>query len=100
MDTMTLQSREKVASVPINAPSIDLAALAERANELVVAAHGVGTQRAYSSGFAHYRAWCEAHDLNPLSGDPTQIALYATAAVEMGHATSTIAVRIAAIRKA
>lgn len=78
----------------------DLAALTARANEFAIAASGSGTQRAYASGFRHYRLWCEANGREPLTTDPGQIALYATAAAGMGHACSTILGRMAAIKRA
>ena len=84
----------------ITPASASMAALVESANEYLVAAYGTGTQEKYRSGQRHYDQWCDEHGVSPLSGDPKQVALYAVACAKMGHAFSTINVRMAAIAEA
>lgn len=88
------------ALTPVTATAGELADLTQRANDYAVASHGIGTRRAYSSGWNHYVEWCTKFGREPLSGDPGAVALYITDCADFGHAAATINVRIAAIGKA
>ena len=58
------------------------------------------TRRAYASDFAHYTAWCDAHDLRAMPGDPVSVARYIAELADCGLKASSIERRCAAIRYA
>jgi integrase len=110
MDATALSQAEQIrayppatgrAVVPIAPPTASIPAvmadLSAKAADYATAAKAPATRRAYESDWRHYRQWCEAHGLVPLSEDPRPALAYLTA-----HAgelkVSTLQRRLAAIR--
>ena len=93
-----------VAPTPMTGPgtalSFALTDLAERAAGYASRASGDGTRAAYGSAWKMYAVWCDAHQRQPLAGDPAQVALYLTQRAEDGLAVSSLKVARAAIRAA
>ena len=52
------------------------AALNDAVSENIVEAKAANTRRAYSADWAHFTAWCEAHDETALPADPATVARY------------------------
>jgi integrase len=63
------------------------------------AADAPATLRAYAADLAHFRAWCEAHDVQSMPADPETVGAY-LAGAGLGYALPTLRRRIAAIARA
>ena len=75
--------------------SIDNRAV-KRAREYAEAAHADNTRRAYSSGFQHFNAWCDARGMQALPAAPQTVVLYVTDLAAIAK-LATIRQRLAAI---
>jgi site-specific recombinase XerC len=76
-----------------------LSEIADRANEFVHHSKAENTIRAYRSDWAHFQAWCKAHDQTSLPASSQTVALYVTD-LSTTHKTATITRRISAISQA
>ena len=56
------------------------------------------TRRAYRTGLADFRRWCEAQDLEVLPAGPETVARYLAELAKVGRKVATIEQRAAAIR--
>ena len=63
------------------------------------AADAPATLRAYAADLAHFKAWCEAHDFQPMPASPETVGAY-LAAAGLGYALPTLRRRVAAIARA
>jgi site-specific recombinase XerD len=88
--------------VPQNEPAIvePKSQLSTRAAFYAARSKGDGTRAAYRQAWRAYVAWCEAQSLEPLSGNPQQIANYLTTRADRGWAVSSIGIAAAAIKEA
>lgn len=93
------RSREQ-APLPDRKQNSRRAALAAaKAKAYQAAADAPATLRAYAADFANFRAWCEAHDLQPLPATEETVGAY-LAAAGLGYALPTLRRRVAAISRA
>lgn len=69
-----------------------------RVGAYVDASLSANTRRAYASGFADFRAWCESRNLAALPTAPETLAAYLADLADAGRSPSTIGQRAAAIR--
>jgi integrase len=63
------------------------------------AADAPATLRAYAADLAHFKAWCEAHNFQPMPASPETVGAY-LAAAGLGYALPTLRRRVAAIARA
>jgi hypothetical protein len=54
-----------------------------------VAADAPATLRADAADLAHFKAWCEAHDFQPMPASPETVGAY-LAAAGLGYALPTL----------
>lgn len=80
-------------------PSETMAAIDERAKAYIEQSRASNTKRAYSSDWAHFSTWCEAHGLCPLPASNETVARYIAAHAD-SHRVSTLQRRLAAISSA
>ena len=63
------------------------------------AADAPATLRAYAADLAQFKAWCAAHDFQPMPASPETVGAY-LAAAGLGYALPTLRRRVAAIARA
>lgn len=81
---------------PEIAPTLDLAALADRAAGLAEEARAANTRRAYRSDWRQFSEWCGAQNLAPLPAAPAVVGMY-LAAHEVSLSVATLSRRLSSI---
>jgi len=100
-DTLRTARSRQLARLPEGQkPPAPRAALAmAKSKAYQAAADAPATLRAYAADLAHFKAWCEAHDFQPMPASPETVGGYLTAA-GLGYALPTLRRRVAAIARA
>jgi len=100
-DTLRAARSRQLARLPEGQkPPAPRAALAmAKSKAYQAAADAPATLRAYAADLAHFKAWCEAHDFQPMPASPETVGAY-LAAAGLGYALPTLRRRVAAIARA
>jgi len=100
-DTLRTARSRQLARLPEGQkPPAPRAALAmAKSKAYQAAADAPATLRAYAADLAHFKAWCEAHDFQPMPASPETVGAY-LAAAGLGYALPTLRRRVAAIARA
>jgi len=100
-DPLRAARSRQLARLPVGEkPPAPRAALAmAKSKAYQAAADAPATLRAYAADLAHFKAWCEAHDFQPMPASPETVGAY-LAAAGLGYALPTLRRRVAAIARA